>query len=141
MLEFAIVGPLFIILLLLVIETAVQLAVNLALNAGVMVGSRYAITGAGSDATRYEVVRNKMLSNSGGLLNEANLKSIGTTVYANPTKHGSEGSTTALTGAAGQIVFYRVEYTQRFLTSVPQMLLGYNSITHKADLFVQNEPF
>lgn len=128
-------------LLLLVIETAWQLTVDLALNIGVMAGGRYAITGTGySDGTRDSAVLSKILSISGGILSKANL-TVTTQAYASPTSYASSGAASTSTGSSGQLVVYQVTYKQNFLTALPTSILGYGSITHKANLVVQNEPF
>ena len=140
-LEFALIGPVFILLLFLMIETAWQLAVDLALNIGAIAGSRYAVTGAGLAAgTRDSTILSTIASASGGILNPANL-TLTTQAYGSPASYASGGSAAASTGSSGQLVVYTVTYTQSFLTPLPATILGYGSITHTAKLIVQNENF
>ena len=140
-LEFAIVGPAFVLLLLAVIETAWQLTVDLALNIGVIAGSRYAITGVGYAAgTRDSTILSTIVSASGGILKSANL-TLTSQAYSSPISYGSGGNAVASTGSSGQLVIYTVSYQQSFLTGLPTAVLGYGSIAHTATLIVQNEPF
>ena len=139
--EFAVVGPTFVLLFFLVIETAWQLTVDLALNIGVIAGSRYAITGTGYAAgTRDSTILSTIISASAGILIPANL-SLASQAYASPTSYGAGGSAVASTGSSGQLVIYTVSYQQSFLTGLPATVLGYGSIAHTATLIVQNEPF
>lgn len=140
-LEFAIVGPAFILLLFAVLETAWQLTVDLALNIGVIAGSRYAITGAGyTTGARDGTILSTIVSASGGILNPANL-TLTSQAYSSPISYGAGGSAVASTGSSGQLVLYTVSYTQSFLTGLPAAVLGHGAITHTASLIVQNEPF
>lgn len=140
-LEFAVVGPAFVLLLFIIIETAWQLTVDLALNIGVIAGSRYAITGADYAAgTRDSTILSTIISTSAGILIPANL-SLTSQAYASPISYGAGGSAVASTGSSGQLVIYTVSYQQSFLTGFPAAVLGYSSVAHTATLIVQNEPF
>lgn len=140
-LEFAIIGPVFMLLLLLVLETGWQLTIDIALRFGVIAGSRYAITGIGYAAgTRDSTILSTIVSGSGGILNQANL-TLTPRAYASPAAYASGGSATASTGASGQLVVYTVTYKQSFFTGLPTAILGYSAITHTATFVVQNEPF
>lgn len=140
-LEFAVVGPAFLLLFFIVIEMAWQLTVDLALNFGVIAGSRYAITGAGYAAgTRDSTILSTIISASGGTLIPANL-SLTSQAYTSPLSYGARGSAVASTGSSGQLVIYTVSYEQTFLTGLPAAVLGHGSIVHTATLIVQNEPF
>jgi Flp pilus assembly protein TadG len=136
-LEFALVGPAFVLLLLLVVETAWQLTIDMALNIGVIAGSRSAITGAD-----YNTVLSTIVSTSGGILKQANL-ALTTNAYASPASFASGGSAAASTGtgSSGQLVTYTATYTQAFLTPLPAAILGCGAITHTAMMIVQNERF
>lgn len=140
-LEFGMVGPIFIIMIILMIETAWQLSVEMALNIGVIAGSRYSITGAGyNNGTRDSAITNALLSISGGILNKDNL-SYTSQAYTSPATYASGGTFTSSNGSSGQIVLYKVSYKQQFFTSVPPMILGYNSINHTVTVVAKNEPF
>ena len=139
--EFAVVGPAFVLLFFIVIETAWQLTIDLALSIGVIAGSRYAITGADYAAgTRDSTILSTIIAASAGILIPANL-SLTSQAYAGPISYGAGGSAVASTGSSGQLVIYTVSYQQSFFTKLPATVLGYGSITHTATLIVQNEPF
>ncbi len=140
-LEFGLVGPVLIIVIMLLLETAWQLSVELALNIGVMVGSRYSATGAGyAEGTRDSAVIGALLSMSGGILSQSNL-SYAAQAYATPAGYASGGASTSSNGSSGQLVLYKVIYKQAFLTPFPAMILGYGSINHSVTFVAKNEPF
>lgn len=140
-LEFGMIGPIFIIMIMLMIETAWQLTVEMALNIGVIVGSRYSITGTGyTSGTRDTAITNALLSISGGILNQSNL-SYTSQAYTSPASYASGGAFTSSNGSSGQIVLYKVTYKQSFFTTFPSMILGYSFLNHSVTIIAKNEPF
>lgn len=151
-LEFAIIGPVFITLLLMVFEFAVQLAVDLALNFGTASAARYAITGAvsgtngslGSNATNDAAIRTVIVSSTGGLLASSRVM-VTATSYADPASYAAgAGQVSGSNGASGNIVVYSVSYDQPFLflSALRGGVSGSSySITHQATVIVQNEPY
>ncbi|MBV9750849.1 MAG: pilus assembly protein [Acetobacteraceae bacterium] len=149
-LEFALVGPVFIVMLLMVFEFGIQLAVDLALSYGAGAAARYAITGAvtgtsgskGSNSTNDTTIRNLIVSSTGGLLNP-NRVMVSATSYSNPLSYAAgSGKTSGSNGYAGSIVVYSISYTQPFLTGLPALVAsGTKSITHQATVIVENEPY
>ncbi len=149
-LEFAIVGPVFIIVLLMVFEFAMQLAVDLALNYGTGAAARYAVTGAvtgtsgsqGSNNTNNIAIRNIIVSSTGGLLNP-NRVMVTATSYANPSSYAAgTGQVSGSNGSSGSVVVYSITYNQPFMTGLPTLVGSTTtSITHQATVIVQNEPY
>lgn len=157
--EFALVGPAFIALLLMVFEFGFQLAVDLALNFGTTEAARYASTGAvkgtvsdkGSNDTNNLAIANAIVSKSGGWL-DVNRVVVSATSYGSTTSYvAGSGASTNSNGSSGSIVVYSVTYDQPFLTGVPGLvacLLSRSgcstqaaSILHHATVIVQNEPY
>ena len=149
-LEFALIGPVFIIVLLMAFEFAIQLAVDLALSYGAGAAARYAVTGAvtgtngskGSNSTNDTTIRNIIVSSTGGLLNPSRVN-VSATSYANPSNYAAgTGKTSGSNGFSGSMVVYSITYNQPFLTGLPTMVgSGTTSITHQATVIVQNEPY
>lgn len=149
-LEFAIVGPVFIVALLMAFDFAVQLAVDLALNYGTAAAARYAITGAvtgtsgsnGSNATNDTTIRNRIVSSTGGLLDPSRVM-VTATSYANPSSYAAgTGKVAGSNGFSGSVVVYSISYTQPFLTGLPALVASTSSsITHQTTVVVQNEPY
>ncbi len=149
-LEFAIIGPVFIVVVLMVFDFAVQLAVDLALNYGTAAAARYAITGAvtgtngskGSNDTNDAAIRSIIVSSTGGLLVSSRVV-ITATSYSGPASYAAgTGQVSGSNGASGSVVVYSVTYDQPFLTALPAMVASTGtSIVHHATVIVQNEPY
>ena len=149
-LEFAIIGPIFFVVLLMIFEFAVQLAVDLALNFGTASAARYAITGAvtgtsgsqGSNATNDAAIRNVIVSSTGGLLASSRVM-VTASSYASPASYAAGTSgVSGSNGSSGSIVVYSVTYNQPFLTGLPALVGSTTtSIVHHATVIVQNEPY
>ena len=149
-LEFALIGPVFIIALLMVFEFGIQLAVDLALSYGAGAAARYAVTGAvsgtsgsqGSNSTNDTTIRNLIVSSTGGLLNPSRVN-VTATSYANPSSYAAGiGKTSGSNGFSGSMVVYSITYNQPFLTGLPTLVSsGATSINHQATVIVQNEPY
>lgn len=149
-LEFALVGPVFIIMLLMAFEFAFQLAVDLALSYGAGAAARYAITGAvtgtsgtqGNNNINNTTIRNIIVSSTGGLLDPSRVM-VSATSYSNPSSYAAgSGKTSGSNGSSGSMVVYSITYAQPFLTGLPALVKsGTTSITHQATVIVQNEPY
>ncbi len=149
-LEFALVGPVFIVMLLMAFEFAIQLAVDLALSYGAGAAARYAITGAvtgtsgtkGSNSTNDTTIRNLIVSSTGNLLDPSRVV-VSATSYSNPSSYAAgSGMTSGSNGYSGSVVVYSITYAQPFLTGLPALVhSGTTSITHQATVIVQNEPY
>ena len=154
--EFAIVGPAFLLVLLAVFDFAYQLAVDLALNYGTTAAARYASTGAvqgtaganGSNATNNSAISTYIANSTGGFLN-ASLINVTATSYGSPSSYvAGTGASSGSNGSSSSIVVYTVTYPQPFLTGLPGLMAALfhssslsGGITHTATVVVQNEPY
>lgn len=141
-LEFALVGPVLVFLVVMIVELSWQLTTDLALNLGAIIGSRYGTIGSGADAngSRDASVRNAVISIAGGVLQSSQL-TLTDQNYANAQAYATGGSSTGGSGATGTFVVYSLSYQQPFLTGIPSLFLSGTSITHTTTVVVQNEPF
>lgn len=149
-LEFGLIGPAALALLLMTFDFGYQLAVDMALQFGTASAARYGITGAvsGAAANNASTVGTMIVSNSGNLLNSANL-TVSASAYSSATSYAANGAATSNNfGGSSSVVIYSVTYVAPFLTGVPYLLAKLvpsgnfgTSITHKATVVVQNEPY
>jgi len=145
--EFALVGMVFVSLLLLAMETGWQLLVNSALNAGARAASRFGSTGttvaSGIDpppATRSDSIQDVLIQSSGGLLS-ANRLQIAEASYATFAALEAHGASTVGPGVASQVVQYTFTYTQPYLTPIAAAITGQQHMIHSVQVTVLNEPF
>jgi Flp pilus assembly protein TadG len=144
--EFAIIGLVFISLLLLAVDAGWQLVVDAALGAGGRAASRFGTTGATAPAgmtpaptSRTDSITQIVIQTSGGLLQPAQLQFTARS-YANFADaiagvRGTDGP-----GNAGQIVQYTFIYTQAYLTPIAIAIAG-SQMVHTLTVTVVNEPF
>ena len=146
-LEFALAAVPFIILLIGIIELALQYTTAAALDAAVLRASRFGVTGQatatgepGQYTCRSQTIAWVITSSFGGFLKPQNL-TVSTAAYGNAADL-SGGIPVAGAGTGGQIVRYTVTYTQPFLTGAWINLIGgAAALTHTATIVVKNEPF
>jgi len=146
-LEFAIIGLVFITLVMLCMEIGYQMAIDAALNAGARASSRFGTTGATSAANldpsptnRSDSIWQIVLQYSGGLLQIRRLQ-IAEQAYADfPTLATGRGGT-AGPGEGGQVVQYTFTYTQPYITPFAAAIAGQSQVVHTVRLTVVNEPF
>jgi len=146
--EFGIVGGVFVMLILLTMETCWQLVIAAALDYGTHVASRFGITGAAAPAnmsppppSRAAAIQALVIQSSGNLLSPTRL-AISENDYASFAAVGGTAPPAGTgPGSGGQVVQYTLSYNQPFLTPLPAALLGQAGITHQTTLTVLNEPF
>ena len=146
-LEFAIVGLVFITLVMLCMEVGYQMAIDAALNAGARAASRFGSTGATvapkltpAPTNRSDSIWQIVLQYSGGLLQISRLQ-ISEQAYADfATLAGGRGGTPGA-GGGGEVVQYTYTYTQPYLTPFAAALAGQSQVIHSVRLTVINEPF
>ena len=144
--EFAIVGLVFLSLLMLAMDAGWQLVINSALGVGARAAARFGTTGvtvaAGITPAPTESRRLDCRSGDRELRQSvagrplANLQ----TSYANFAAVGGAGGT-AGPGSAGQVVLYTFTYTQPYLTPIAMTITGASQVVHTLQLVVLNEPF
>jgi len=166
--EFAILGPLTITLLIGVIELGMVFLVSGSLENAVLASSRFGITGnAPNGITREDVIRDLIDTNTFGLVHQEEVL-IDTIVYDNFSDIGrpepfadsngdgqwSDGESftdvngngqydtdvgLAGLGGPGDIVLYRIHYRISTLTALFDPF--FRTIDHSATVAVRNEPF
>ncbi len=155
-LEMGMIGPVFVLLLLLLLDMGYQLTVDIAVQYGTGAAARYAITGSvtgtagtnGSNATNNSTIGAMVVSASGGFLDPANLV-VTSTSYTTPAAYAAGGTATPNSnGYSGSLVIYTVTYTAPYLTGLPRLVAALTNsstlatgITHTANVAVQNEPY
>jgi Flp pilus assembly protein TadG len=145
--EFALVGLVFMSLLLLAMEAAWQLVIDSALGAGARAASRFGSTGTTVAAgitppppDRNSSIEDVLINNSGGLLQPGRIQ-IAEASYASFAALASGGASTAGPGTASQVVQYIFTYTQPYLTPIAAAIAGEQQMIHRVQVTVLNEPF
>ncbi|MCC7600353.1 pilus assembly protein [Janthinobacterium sp. FW305-129] len=111
--EFAIIAPVFLLLLIGMIELSMAYFANLTMQHAVREGARYAVTGnkdldpASSNQQRYQAVIQKMKASSMGIYDKVNPVI---------TVNGTSGTSTGMFGNSGDIVVISVAYNWKFAT-------------------------
>jgi len=166
--EFAILGPLAITLLIGILELAIVFLVSGSLENAVLASSRFGITGNAPDGvTREEIIRDLIDRNTFGLVDQEDVQ-IQTIVYDNFSDIGqpepfadvngdglrNEGESftdvngngqydtdvgLAGLGGAGDIVLYKISYRINTMTAMFDPF--FRTIDHSAAVAVRNEPF
>ena len=138
LIEFALIGPMLLALMMTVVEGAWQALTAATLDIGAREASRFGATGAAAPdwlpppvpATREEAIRRVVLWFGPHVLHQERL-TLRVTVAA-----GQPGA-----GGAGETVLYELAYEQPFLSPLPALLLGRTSLEHSSRMIVRNEPF
>ena len=166
--EFAILGPLTITLLVGILELGVVFLVSGSLENAVLASSRFGITGNAPDGvTREDVIRDLIEENTFGLVDQEEVL-IETIVYDNFSDIGrpepfadangdgqwNDGESftdvngngqydtdvgLAGLGGAGDIVLYKINYRINTMTAMFDPF--FRTIDHSAAVAVRNEPF
>lgn len=167
-LEFAVLGPTFILMLLGVFEFAIVMFVGSVLNSAVLDASRYGVTGSTVPGISREQRILDIVSNRTFGLIDLNDVEISTLVYQSLEDIGvpepftdldGNGSYTpgepftdvngsgqweadmgaAGLGGPGDLVVYRLEYAWGLLTPLLRPVIGV--VHHRASMVARNEPF
>ena len=146
--EFALVGPLLMLLAMTILEGAWQALTAATLDIGAREASRFGATGAAAPdwlpppapATREEAVRRVVLYYGPVVLHQDRL-SVSVAAYATAGALAAPGDARAGAGGAGETVLYELAYQQPFLSPLPALMFGRNSLEHRSRMIVRNEPF
>jgi hypothetical protein len=145
--EFALVGLVFMSLLLMAMETAWQLVIDSALGAGARAASRFGSTGTTVAAgitppppDRNSSIEDVLIRNSGGLLLPDRIQIVEAS-YAGFAALAGGGASTPGPGTASQVVQYTFTYTQPYLTPIAAAITGQTQLIHHVQVTVLNEPF
>jgi Flp pilus assembly protein TadG len=144
--EFAVVGLVFVTLLLLALETAWQMLIDSALGAGARAAARFGSTGTTVAAgitppppDRNTSIQDMVIAGSGGLLLASRLQ-IAEASYASFAAVAGGGGTPG-PGTASQVVQYTFTYSQPYLTPMAVTITGQQQLIHTVHVTVINEPF
>ena len=148
LLEFGLIAPVLMALMMTVLEGAWQALTAATLDIGAREASRFGSTGAAAPdylappapTSREEAVRRVVLHFGPYVLHQDRL-SLTVAAYAGPGALAAPGTARAGAGGAGETVLYDLSYEQPFLTPFPVLLLGRSSIEHRSRMIVRNEPF
>lgn len=146
--EFALTGPVLMMLAMTVLEGAWQALTAATLDVGAREASRFGATGATAPdwlpppapATREEAVRRVVLYYGPYVLSQDRL-SVTVAAYGSTAALGTPDAARAGAGGAGETVLYDLAYEQPFLTPLPALVLGRGSLEHRSRMIVRNEPF
>jgi len=144
--EFALLAPIMILLLVGVTEMSLILLADHLLENATYNASRLAKTGfIESGKTQMETVMDELLGRLGGLsplLNPARL-SVSSTVYGDLSDIGQPGEGSTGLGTASQVVVYVISYPWQTFTPLIGDLVGNEDgvITLTARIVVRNEPY
>lgn len=108
--EFALIAPLFFLLLFSVFDFSVMMWANLTMQHAVREGARYAVTGQSSSAQRYQDVLTKIRQNSLGVYD---LSQATVTTWVNNT---SQANGSSMFGGAGDLIVIEVNCSWPVLT-------------------------
>ncbi len=145
-LEFALVGPLLISLLIGIAEFGRVVTTEILLQGAARDASRYGATGSVipgqpplSEAARETQIKNIIARETAGLVDMTKL-GIAMTAYGDFSDIGnSPGQKGA--GGSDDVVLYTLTYDQPLITSLFAGLVKMGAIHHQASVVVRNEPF
>lgn len=144
--EFALVGPLLIALLIGMAEFARVATTQVLLEGAARDASRYGITGSTtpglppmSQAEREAQIKNVIAKETVGLVDMTKI-TIQIKAYSDFDDVGSPGGKDGA-GAADEVVVYTLTYDQPLITSLFAGLVKRSAIRHEARVVVRNEPF
>ncbi len=137
--EFAVIGPVFVLAMIAILEVGAQLMTGAMLDYGMRMASRWGVTGnsAPGGASRTDFIRSTIMSASGGFLQSARL----TLTVDSAINWSGTGPRTPGAGAGGAVTTYSASYRQPFMTGFATTILGRTEIVHTSRTIVSNEPF
>ena len=147
LLEFAIIGPVFLLLVLTMMDAMWLLAVEMALIDGGQEAARLGSLGTlPVTGTREASIQSFVITREAGMLDATKLtitmQTYGGGRAADYAHRLSNTTKTAGAGSGRQLVEYQLSYVQPLLTPFAMAAMGgQTSFTHSTTIVVQNEPF
>lgn len=146
-LEFALLAPSVVMVILVCLEAGWQIAVGAALEYGAQRAARLGVVGSvvangatAPDQARKSAIRALVLTSTGGMLHDSQLADISTQSFAGFSAAGGNG--TSSPGAGGDVVRYKLTYVQPFIMGpLAETMTGLKSIEHTSTVVLTNEPF
>lgn len=139
--EFALILPVFLLLLFGTIEIAMVMFTLTLAEGGLREAARFGVTGQEVDpAARQDKILEIIADHTHGLIDVSDAN-VSVTVY--PDFSGEAGGPgTPGAGDANDVVFYRLEYEWQYMTPVFAVFSGSNgSLPMAATVAVRNEPY
>lgn len=146
--EFALIMPLLLFLIMAIIELSYQAMTDAALRYGARMGSRFGQLGSctlptginSSGSSRLAYINAIVIQSTGTFLKPTQLT---TRIYSfsNYQDYLNGNATETGPGAGGQTVEYSFSYTQPYLSPFTAAITGQTELVHTVNLVVQNEPF
>ena len=136
--EFAIIAPAFLLLMIGMIELSMAYFANLTMQHAVREGARYAVTGnkdldpASSNQQRYQAVIQKMKDSSMGIYDKVNPVI---------TVNGTSGTSAGMFGNSGDIVVISVAYNWKFATPMMNVFYKDGKSSNVVAATMRNESF
>ncbi len=140
--EYALVLPMFLLAVIVIIETAWQMAVAAAVDHGARRGARWVSLGvaAPEGVSRAEQLA-RVAATAAGLPLRPEALSISATAFPNHAALATPAAGVAGLGGPDQVVRYTLEYRSSLLLPFAHQLLPAGWLTYRATVIVQNEPF
>jgi Flp pilus assembly protein TadG len=136
--EFAIIGPLSFILVLMTMELALDMCVDATVQIAAQQASRTGLTttnpSSGTRADQAKAIVNTIL---GGWTNIGGVITISTLTYGTYSNYGTTNYSSSL-GSLGDVVSYNITLTMPPFTGMPK-LVGINQLVFQRNYIVQNE--
>lgn len=141
-LEFALVGPVVITLMVGIFELGMQLMTAAMLDYGVRMAARWSVTGKATPdgSTREAYIRSQIVDATGGFLKSGQL-TVTLTAYGSWANAMARTGATSGAGGSGAVVSYSVSYVQPVMTPPAAAVLGKREFRHTDVLVVKNEPY
>lgn len=141
-LEFALVVPVVITLMVGLFELGMQLMTAGMLDYGVRMATRWGVTGNATPdgSTREAYIRSRIIDATGGFLKSGQL-TVTLTSYGSWAGAVARTGATSGSGGSGAVVSYSVSYLQPVMTPPAVAMLGKREFRHTDVLVVNNEPF
>lgn len=143
--EFALIGPLLIALLIGMAEFARIATTQVLLEGAARDASRYGVTGSQvsgqpmSEADREVQIKNIVARETVGLVDMSKI-SVAIKAYSDFSDINTSPGTTGA-GGSDEVVVYTLTYDQPLVTSLFGTLIKRSAFRHEARVVVRNEPF
>lgn len=145
--EFGIVGTVFVLMLLGVLELGRIEAASMVLEGAAREASRYGVTGDSdptappvTPAQRLAKIRNIVNAQVAGFLDATQI-TIDVQSYSSFSGVGVPGQATPGAGGPNDVVVYTLTYPQKVISSLIASVLNMTTVLHSARVVVRNEPY
>lgn len=137
--EMAIIAPLFLLVLVAIIELSIMFFVTLTMQYAVREGARFAITGRANEtgtAQRYETIINKIKENSLGMYER-----VSPAISVNGTGYTAKTYSNSMFGVAGDMVVIKLDCSWKVTTPLMSTFFTNGVYTFQVATTMRNEFF